>query len=88
MGYSPSRSLISFHDPLLPRIDSRLRPVTEVKLAQDIADVSLDRVFTDHQLFSNLIVRQGIGNEPLPDLYSRFTPASSHKITLGSWSAA
>jgi hypothetical protein len=50
-------------NPSLPGIDSHLSPVSDVEFAQDVADMPLDGVFADDQLFSDLAVGQTAGNQ-------------------------
>lgn len=45
------------HKPLLPGEDSRLRAVLHLQLAENIGNVSLDCLLTEHQLFGNGSIR-------------------------------
>ena len=50
--------LFAIHQSTLPGVDGNLGAVCKVQFAQDVADVTLDRVLADHQLFRDLAVGQ------------------------------
>jgi hypothetical protein len=54
---------IRAHHPLAPGEHSGLGAVGQVELAQDVADIALDRLFAEHKPFRNLGVGQALGDE-------------------------
>src|SRR5690349_23094153 len=56
--------LFPVHQSPLPGIDRYLSAVRQVQLAQDVTDVSLDRVLADDQLLGDLAVGHAVGNQP------------------------
>ena len=55
--------LISPDNTLLPSVDCGLRSISQVQLAEDIANVTLDSMITDNQLARDLTVGQPIGDQ-------------------------
>ena len=48
------------HHALAPGVDRRLRPVGQMQLAQDVADVAFDGVLADDQPLRNLGIRAAL----------------------------
>ena len=53
-------SRLALNQSALPGVDRHLRPICEVEFAENIADVSLDRVLADEQFLGDLVVAKTI----------------------------
>ena len=55
--------LVAIHKPSLPGIYSHLRAVSEMQLAQNIADMTFHRIFADNQFLGDLAVGHAVGDQ-------------------------
>ena len=80
---------------VVERHDDRGRAIADLELVEDVADVGLDRGFGDHQLVSDLLVRQpetvtvrfsysGTGSPPkvVDQLEARIQQATGEQVTV------
>ncbi len=54
---------LALDKPTLPGINGDLCAVCQKELAEDIADMTLDRVLADEQFFRDLVLGQAIGDQ-------------------------
>jgi hypothetical protein len=64
LGRLPLASLVVLDQAFAQRINGGLSAVGEMQLAEDVADVGLDRLLSDEQIPRDLPVTQTFGDEP------------------------
>ena len=80
------RSAVSLHDALLPGVDRHLCAISKMQFAQDVADMSLHRVFTDDQFLGDLAVGETVGDQ-LEHIQFALGQFGEERLVLASFTA-